>query len=175
MINKIKKTDIVRLRDGTICEVVSINGRHCEVRPTDEHPWMTRSGYVIESGIGHGDCDIVEIIRKTDKLKVDVSISDPVGFSGKVSALYKEVTDQIHSECLKHRGKISFKEKFVVFEPVSKIDGIKHEYLLGFVINKDQQLEIVMDTGIYDIKNQPLSIYTLAQVLDDIQKNHNFD
>lgn len=72
---QVKKGDIVRLRDGTICEVMSELLNHgFECRPTDEHPRNTRSGKVINADnepIAHSECDIVELL-------VSSPINDPL-------------------------------------------------------------------------------------------------
>lgn len=63
---QVKKGDVVRLRDGTICEVMTgLLDYGFECRPTDEHPRNTRTGKVIRSNddsIAHSECDIVELV-----------------------------------------------------------------------------------------------------------------
>ena len=76
--SQVKKGDIVRLRDGTICEVMSsaLNNNSFECRPTDEHPRNTRTGYVHQDGsfsdassqIG---CDIMEVVVQTQTLEAE--------------------------------------------------------------------------------------------------------
>lgn len=73
---QVKNGDIVRLRDGTICEVMSqLSDGNFDCRPTDEHPHKTRTGNVCQEGcvsdqVIESGCDIVEVV-------VNVQAVDP--------------------------------------------------------------------------------------------------